>query len=109
MPCPLVCVRPSENSGVNPERGGTLLATRVSGWDANHFFALEPPNGGGTPCVKPVTYQGSVAPFRGLLSPAGARSTGLRRVAIGVPPLTGLLTMLCDFVSVLLSVRQTGH
>jgi hypothetical protein len=39
-------VRLSGNSGVNPARGGTPLATRVSGWDANSFVALEPPNGG---------------------------------------------------------------
>jgi hypothetical protein len=47
--------------GPNPERGGTLLATRVSGWDASSFFAIEPPNGGGTSWI-------SVAPVRGLLS-----------------------------------------
>ena len=31
-------------------------------------------------------------------------TTGLRRMAIGVPPLTGLLTMLCNFASVFLPV-----
>ena len=71
--------------GANRERGGTLLATRVSGWDASSFFAIEPPNGGGTSCINGVS-----PPFWGLCHERRPTSTGLRRVARGVSPLPGL-------------------
>ena len=50
--------------GANPERGGTLLATRVSGWDAKFFFGIEPPNGGGTSWIDGVS-----PPFGGFCHP----------------------------------------
>ena len=55
-----------------------------------------------------------VSPRWGFCSSPKIATTGLRgsteladRVAIGVPPLPGLLTMLCDVASALLPVRQT--
>jgi len=78
-------MRLSGNWGSNPERGGTLLATRASGWGANSFFALEPPNGGGTSCINGVS-----PPFGGFCHPRGTISMGLRHVAKGVSPLAGL-------------------
>jgi hypothetical protein len=65
-------LRLSGNWGTNPGRGGTLLATRVSGWDANSFFALKPPNGGDTPWMQEVP-----PPFGGFRHPRETDIHGL--------------------------------
>src|SRR5580700_1204214 len=78
-------VRLSGNSGVNPARGGTLLATRVSGWDANSFVALEPPNGGGTSCISEVSPPSGAS---GIF--CGPHHPGLNTLGYCLTPLAGL-------------------
>src|SRR5580700_9543302 len=60
--------------GLTPRGGGSLLATRVSGWDARSFFALEPPNGGGTSWIDGVS-----PPFGGFCHPRETDIHGLTR------------------------------